>query len=515
MSDPNQSSNIHDSSAGSASGSPDPYSASASGSPDPYSGSASGSPAAPGSTAGAGTMSAAQAGSALRRIGIGNPLPTFVVGALAYIAALGASLVVLASLFLAALTGGPNDIPSGGTDPLGAPSGPGGGSGASPGDGWRVIVGLLGIPFQLVALGTFGSYGMELDLGFLGSAEAGWRGMPLLITVALTATAFLGARFVQRRWGSGRWGSNGPLGALLWSGVSGFALAVFALLVTRVTAFAFVDDSVGMSVSMYAAGADMFLGTWLLSGLALFLGHLAGSTKPSWWPLVADLAAAPRLALVHALSFAIPVGVVAAAVSAIRMVVDGEGSTALTLFLLLPVWGLTGLGVLVGLGMLLVPVHVTTRGDLGDFGSGRVDEFLWFFDLPWYVWIPMVLFAVLVLLAIPLLWNRDRVIAKDDVLGVIASWLALPVAYFVCSLVLLALVWTSVRVEMGMLGDGAFALALGAWMPLVAFVIGAIVELLARFVAPLVDRFVPGVLLGWFRRSERLRRAETAASNTP
>lgn len=52
-------------------------------------------------------------------------------------------------------------------------------------------------------------------------------------------------------------------------------------------------------------------------------------------------------------------------------------------------------------------------------------------------------------------------------------------------------------------------------MPLVAFVIGAIVELLARFVAPLVDRFVPRVLLGWFRRSERLRRAETAASNTP
>src|SRR5699024_3011476 len=79
-----------------------------------------------------------------------------------------------------------------------------GGGSASPSDGlgWRGVVGLVGIPFQLVSLATFGSYGMELDLGFFGSMAVGWRGLPLLITSAMVATAFLATRFVQRRWGS-------------------------------------------------------------------------------------------------------------------------------------------------------------------------------------------------------------------------------------------------------------------------------------------------------------------------
>ncbi|MDN6304181.1 MAG: hypothetical protein L0J57_14215, partial [Brachybacterium sp.] len=49
------------------------------------------------------------------------------------------------------------------------------------------------------------------------------------------------------------------------------------------------------------------------------------------------------------------------------------------------------------------------------------------------------------------------------------------------------------------------------WMPLVAFFIGLLVEALARFGAPFVDRFVPGLLVNWFRRSARARRADKMA----
>lgn len=166
-------------------------------------------PSAPSGGQSTPTLSATQAGAALRRLGIGNPLPTFVGGALAYGVALGAALLVILSAVLAMLTLDTGDLAGGTPDPAGGATSP---SGV---DGWRVIVGLVGIPLQLVSLASFGSYGVELNLGFLGTAIMGWRGLPLLITVAMVATAFFIARFAQRRWGAGRWGSNGALGALL------------------------------------------------------------------------------------------------------------------------------------------------------------------------------------------------------------------------------------------------------------------------------------------------------------
>lgn len=448
------------------------------------------------------SLSVEQVGATLRRFGIGNPLPTFFGGALAYGVALMAALLVIVSAVAATFVAATGDLAGGATDPIG------GSTSSSGGSGWQGIVGLVGIPFQLVSLASFGSYDVDLSMGFLGSVTMGWRGLPLLITVAMVASAFFAARFAQRRWGTARWGSNGALGALLWSGISGFAVAIFAVIATRVTAFAIEDDSIGISLSMHSAGADMFFGTWALIALPLFLGHVAGMQKPSWWPLVADLAAAPRLALVHALAFAVPVGALIAVGGAIAMVVEGEGRSALALFLALPIWGLNGLALLPGLGMLSVPVHLNLQGSVEEFGMERTNEFLWFFDLPWYGWVPMVLIALLMPVVVSLLWNRDREIVKGNILSLVASWLALPLAYFMCSVVLLALVWTNMQVQMGMLGDFVANVGLALWMPLVAFFIGLMVEVLARFGAPFVDRFVPGVLVNWFRRSARARRTE-------
>lgn len=443
-------------------------------------------------------LSAADAGAALRRSGIGNPLPTFVIGALAYIVALGAALVVIASAILTVLTANTDSL-TGGTD-LPTDTGTTGS-----GDGIGGFIALLGIPIQLVSLASFGSYDVEMDLGFFGSMTMAWRGMPLLITVAMVLTGFFAARFAQRRWSS-----NGPLGAALWSGISGLGVATFAVIAARLTAFSSDGGSTGVSMSMHSAGADMFFGTWALIALPMLAGHLAGWEKPSWWPVVADLAAAPRLVLVHALTFAVPVGILGFVGWMVKMLLDGDGDLVLPALMSLPIWGLTGLAFLPGHGMLVVPVHLTISGDVEELGIPRPDEFLWFFDLPWYTWLPMVLIALVVPLLVALLWHRDREIPAGSLPALVVSWAALPLAYFGGSVVLLALVWTSMSMLVPMSGRIGMDVGLALWMPVVAFFHGLVIEAIARFGAPFVDRYVPRMLVSWFRRSARRRRAAAA-----
>ncbi|MDN5820657.1 MAG: hypothetical protein L0H39_04125, partial [Brachybacterium sp.] len=124
---------------------------------------------------------------------------------------------------------------------------------------------------------------------------------------------------------------------------------------------------------------------------------------------------------------------------------------------------------------------------------------------------PLVLIALLMPVVVSLLWHRDREIETGNILALIASWVALPFAYFGGSIILLALVWTSLRADLGMGGDIVVNVGLAPWIPLVAFFIGLLVEVLARFGAPFVDRLVPGVLVNWFRRSARARRASPGA----
>jgi hypothetical protein len=143
----------------------------------------------------------------------------------------------------------------------------------------------------------------------------------------------------------------------------------------------------------------------------------------------------------------------------------------------------------------------------------RAGEFLWFTELPWYVWLPMALIALLVPPLVALLWHRHREIPAGNLIAQISSWAALPLAYAGCSLVLLALVHVTFTARMGMLGNVGVSISLALWMPVVAFVVGLAVEATARFGAPFVDRFVPGVLVDWFRRSARARRAAEAPTS--
>src|SRR5699024_10242622 len=133
-----------------------------------------------------------------------------------------------------------------------------------------------------------------------------------------------------------------------------------------------------------------------------------------------------------------------------------------------------------------------------EFGVDRNDECPWFFDLPRYAGLPTVLLARRLPAAVALRWRRDRELDHGHSHALVASWAALPLAYFAGSVVLLALVWTSMQAEMGMMGDVVARIGLAPWMPLIAFFIGLTVEVLVRFGAPFVDLFVPGILVNWF-----------------
>src|SRR5699024_10672876 len=131
------------------------------------------------------------------------------------------------------------------------------------------------------------------------------------------------------------------------------------------------DDSLGMSLSMHSAGADRFVGTWLLVSVPLLLGRIARGETPARSPPVADRAAAPRLVRVHALALPHPVGILMMVGGAIGMLFEGEGRSVLPMILSLPLWGLTGLALLAGMGMLVVPVHLTLKGGVEEFGVDR------------------------------------------------------------------------------------------------------------------------------------------------
>src|SRR5699024_12797068 len=159
------------------------------------------------------------------------------------------------------------------------------------------------------------------------------------------------------------------------------AVAIIAGIALLVTAYALEIVSLCATLSMHSAGAELFFGTWLLIGLPLLLGHIAGGEKPSWWPQVADLAAAPRLALIHALAFELPIGALMMVGGVLGMLVEGEGRAVLPTILSLALWGLSGLALLAGMGMLVVPAHLTLKGGVEEFGVDRTGEFMCFVDI--------------------------------------------------------------------------------------------------------------------------------------
>lgn len=201
--------------------------------------------------AGPSVDAAAQLRAQLSGLGIVNPLPAVVASLLSYAAALvSAAIVVVIMVLGLALAGSGSAVGELGADVLGTDVALSG------------IGAALRMPFQLVALAAFGSYGLDVAVPFAGEMTLSLRFMPLLVTAVFLGAAYIGGRFVGRRQPG-----TGPLGIATSAAVGGVVAGLLVVLAARLMAQPIPVE--GMTLGVHAAGIDAFLGAMVLGGVAL------------------------------------------------------------------------------------------------------------------------------------------------------------------------------------------------------------------------------------------------------
>lgn len=431
---------------------------------------------------------AGDASAQMRRLGIGNPLGVLGVAAAGYIGALIVGIVVVLIMVFGI---GAANIDSSVSSTTGIPMGDDGGSSDSSGIGY-----ILRMPFQIVAMGLLGSLHLATGISRDGQdIAAGLRMIPFAVPLALALICYVGSRLVSRRISSGR-----VLGAVIASGLGGLLVAIVTVLAARIAALE-LGESDYLTVSIHAAGVDAFLGAFLVTFVALLLGQLAALPRPAWWPLVADLAAAARLFMLHAIVLAAVIGAWLWICLLVKSLMDGDGSPALSVLAASPF--LMGQIIAFCMGGFLLggAATVSVSGEAGMLGDVGMVKTYMMFDLPWYVWLGAFILSLVVLAMMSLLWGSGRRIVPGNTVAVAVSWAALPVAYFIGGIALLIMAYTSLHMDLAAVSSiaGAASLSLAPWVILLLAVVGVIIEVLSRFVAPLVTPLLPTWLFDWFR----------------
>lgn len=427
----------------------------------------------------------AQLRSQMSSLGITNPLPALIVSAAAYVAALVTAVIVLILTAIGITIAGSSSGDLGGT--RGLPD--------DVTDAFDGIASLIRLPFELVAMACFGTYGAGGSIPLVGDVAFGVHLLPALVTAAICAVCWLGGRQMVRRTPG-----TGVLGAALSSVLAGLLFAIVTTLIARIAAQPLSSEEI--DISLHAAGFGTFFGAFMLVTLFLLLGQLSAMARPAWWPLVDDLAAAARLAAVHALLFSVVTGTVLWLVVVIQALQQGNVASAFALLFWLPLMAGYAIAWLCGLGAL-GSLGVSIVGSMGVFSYSRGDGMsMTMFSMPWYVWLIALVLGLASLAVMSIIWGHGRRMVPGNVLATIVSWVALPVAYFAGGLLLMLLGWAGVSMTAGSAASGGAGVYLQPWLPFLTMLAGVIIEVLSRFAVPLVAAAVPGPLVGWFR-SER------------
>jgi hypothetical protein len=437
--------------------------------------------------AGAASLTPEELKAKFSNLGLVNPLPALAVGGASWIGALLLALFGCIMTALAvAITGSANPVETA-VDEVDLGSG----------DELSGIATLFRLPAQIVAMAAFGSLGVTVGMDG-ETIRMGLRTVPALVTAVIVLIGFFGARLVSKRERAG-W-----LGLASSSLLAGFVVALLALIGALIFALP-IPLGYGTTARIHAAGPDSFFGMWLLVTLSIALGMISTRPRPSWWPLVTDVFAGAKLAVVHALLLSLLFGLALAVLSTIGALIDGETPPIILVLGLLPLLGGQILAYLTGLPLLsAATVKVSAPEFAGLFlDSTSGTERASIFSLPWYVWILGLLIGILVTALVSLLWSHDRRIVPNNAIALIVSVLALPFTYFGGGLVLMILS----RASATMRYDGSFgnqtadaSVGLAFWTPLLAFLLGGVIEVLARFVAPFVLPVLPKGLFAWFRK---------------
>lgn len=408
-------------------------------------------------------------------LGISNPLPALAVAGATWVGGLVAAVItlVLLSIVGAVLGGGgmsSSPLPSELED-------------VSAGAGT-----LFAAPFQLLALAGLGSFGARMEVPLIGNASLSLRFIPLLATLALVLLPYFGARLVVRRRGPAR-----ILGIAVEALLAGFVVALLVTLGALIFAVSVpLEDMV--TLRLHAAGADSFFGTWLIVGVAYAIGQILASRGPSRHGRFTDLLAGVRLAILHAVVFSAVVFAGMWIWAIIQSIREGDG--VMLAIVGLPLLALAFLGQFIasacGLGML---GSLVASGGLGSFGLGGTGvgatQYASIFSAPWWVWLLTLLLGLVLLALTAAVWGSGRTIIPGDATAMVVSWAALPLVYFLGTILLAIIGHVGGSLSVPDQGSLGFSLGLAPWVPFLALLVGAAVEGLSRLLSPLVGGMVP------------------------
>lgn len=367
----------------------------------------------------------------------------------AYVVA-GLSLLITVGLLASGGSGSAAPSTGSGTD-LGAGSAP---------DVESLLSGvsvLLGAPAQLVALADLGRLHLSGSIGFLGSGSGSLAVVPALVLAAQVVLAVVLTRRIRTR-GLGR------TQVLVTAVVSGLVTTVLTNVAAGLFAIRFPSVSGAVIEPVHAVGAGSIIGAFVIGALAALLARpsvLAGRNV-----FAARLLGTLRVA---ASQLTVLVVLVALVVIVVALIAQPSYGSALPLLLGNVAIGLTALGFFGGVG---------TSG----FGSAS-DTASVFSGAGGWTWL-VVLFVVVTSVAAGL----ALAVRRNDRIRTTLDWVVTPLVWFALGLLCFVLGTGVVSYQVSSTSsvDGSGSIGITPWTPIVFALWGGAIEVVARYLAPVL-----------------------------
>ena len=450
---------------------------------------------------------------------IGNPLPTLGAAFASYVTGLIVAAIVVGLPILGSMV---LDMPSIVPDPK---TGLASAAGGQVDPDTPEFLYILGAPFQVVSMAFLGSYTNSSTVkgNFAGQDDATLTAyshlglVPFLVLAAVLVGAFFASRFVAKRRPN-----EGAVAIWVQAVMASFAVALVSTLLTWALAVRASDktDAYGMKyeshLSIHAAGILPFLGILVLLTLALVAGRYSVRALPKKWPLVSEYFDAAKLVLLYAVTAAIVGSLSSVIVVLITAINDGHfGDTLKSLVMLvltLPATLLTVLFTHFGLVTFSPVNYAAGNGQYAGLLLNHEDDMVSVFTLPhWWMILPAIPFAFVLMFVFAGVWAKSRRRVQGNMLATVTSWAALPAVFFVLSVI--GIIFATINTSYGASGakevleaagltnfEGDAHAGVSLATPFIAAIVGILIEVISRFIAPFYSAFVPAVVGGFVHK---------------
>ena len=446
---------------------------------------------------------------------IGNPLPTLGAAFASYAAGLIVAAIVVGLPLLGSMV---LDTPSIIPDPKGGPAGMAGGE-IKPDTPEFLYI--LGAPFQAVSMAFLGSYTSHATVkGNLGGGEdtsfslySSQGLVPFLVLAAVLGGAFFAGRFIAKRKPN-----EGTVAIWVQAAASSFLVATISTLLTWALAVRASDeaDSYGMKyemhMSVHAAGILPFLAICVLLTLALVAGRYSVRALPKKWPLVSEYFDAAKLALLYAATAAIVGLVCAVAVVLIAAINEGHFGDSLKMLVMLVLTLPAMLFTYFGLATFSPVNYTFGLGPYAGLLISQDGDMVSVFTLPhWWMIVPAIPFVFLLMFVFAGVWAKSRRRVQGNTLPTVTSWAALPAVFFVLSVI--GIIFATLNSSYDASGardvlesaglanfEGEAHAGVSLATPFIAAIVGILIEVISRFIAPFYSAFVPAVVGGFVHK---------------